>query len=252
MQPPVKVFAKVAALLDLLAEERDMTPAELAERLHEPRSTVYRLLAALEEQDYVQPGARRGSFELGLRLFSLGSTVRRRFDDERSAALPAMERLHETTRQTVFLVVRRGLQAVCLERIDGQLVQVLILPVGGALPLHGGAAPRALLAHEPRELWEEFVSSGSLERYTDRTATSRRALFAQLETILGQGYAVSDEDVIPGIASIAAPIFDHDDTLRAALSISGPRPSVLDGNFEQVRDRLLAATREVSKRLGRQ
>jgi DNA-binding IclR family transcriptional regulator len=252
MQPPVKVFAKVAALLDLLAEERDLTPAELAERLDEPRSTVYRLLAALEEQDFVQPGARRGSFELGMKLFSLGSTVLRRFDDERAAALPAMERLHESTRQTVFLVVRRGLEAVCLERIDGQLVQVLILPVGGTLPLHGGAAPRVLLAHEPRELWEEFVASGTLERYTDRTATSRRALFAQLETILEQGYAVSDEDVIPGIASIAAPIFDHRDRVRATVSLSGPRPSVLDGNFEDVRDRLRAAARDISKRLGQQ
>ena len=66
--------------------------------------------------------------------------------DERQAALPHMEHLHDMTGETVFLCVRRGLRAVCIERIEGSHVVSLALRLGGSLPLHAGAAPRALLA----------------------------------------------------------------------------------------------------------
>ena len=63
---------------------------------------------------------------------------------------------------------------------------------------------------------------------------------------------MSDEDVIPGIASIGAPIFDHAGRLRASLSMSGPRPSVLaehqTANIKLIRE----AGAEISRQLGQQ
>src|SRR3954453_7949461 len=99
----VKVLSKATVALDALAPEGELTPAELAEKIGEPRTSVYRILQALEENGMVQPGTRRGAFQLGLHLFTLGSAVARRFNDERAAALPSMEHLHERTLQTIFL-----------------------------------------------------------------------------------------------------------------------------------------------------
>jgi DNA-binding IclR family transcriptional regulator len=247
---PVKVLSKAAAVLDVLAGKSDMTPAELSEALGEPRSTVYRLLTALAEHEYVEPGPRRGSYQLGLRLYALGNAAARRFRDVRTAALPSMERLHEATRQTIFLVVRRGFKALCIERLDGQLVGVMVLSVGGSIPLHGGANARTLLAFGPRELWDDYIASGPLERFTDTTPATRKALFRELETISKQGYAVSDEDVIAGIASLGAPIFDERGLIRAAISLSGPRPAILGQNLDGNVRLLLACAAEISARLG--
>jgi len=64
--------------------------------------------------------------------------------DERQAALPLMERIHERTGETVFLCVRRGDEAVCIERLDGLRVQSLALRLRDSLPLHlRGATPTA-------------------------------------------------------------------------------------------------------------
>ena len=71
----------------------------------------------------------------------LGAAVIERLD-ERQAALPVMERIHEATGETVFLLVRRGDDAVCIERLEGLRVQSLALRLGGSLPLHVGAGPR--------------------------------------------------------------------------------------------------------------
>lgn len=246
----VKVLSKAFAALDALSDTADLTPAELSLALGEPRSTIYRLLTALAEHDYVEPGARRGSYQLSLKLYTLGSAAARRFKDVRAAALPAMERLHDTTHQTIFLVVRRGFQAVCIERLEGQLVGVMILSVGGSIPLHAGANARTLLAFEPREFWAEYLASGPLHRFTDATPVTRKALFSELEVIAERGHAISDGDVIPGIASLGAPIFDHCDRIRAAISLSGPRPAILDGNLESNLELLGKSAAEISRQLG--
>src|SRR4051794_7265246 len=155
----VAVLGKAMALLDRIAEEGEATPARLAELTGEPRSTVYRLLASLQQLELVEPGPRRGTFVLGLKLFRLGRSVVSRFD-ERQAALPVMERIHDEMGENTFLCVRRGYNAVCIERIDGTRVTLLALSLGGSLPLHAGGASRALLAFEPESFWEEYLDRG--------------------------------------------------------------------------------------------
>src|SRR4051812_5687684 len=174
----VAVLGKAMALIDGLAEVGAATPAQLAELTGEPRSTVYRLLSNLQGLELVEPGPRRGTFVLGLKLFRLGRTVVSRFD-ERQAALPVMERIHDELGENIFLCVRRGYDAVCIERLDGTRVNMLALSLGGSLPLHAGGASRALLAFEPEAFWEEYLEHGLPEALTDRTPATRAALLEE-------------------------------------------------------------------------
>jgi len=247
---PVRSLAKAVLLLDALADEREATPRRLSEVLSEPRTTVYRLLTSLEALGMVEPGSQSGTWRLGLRLLRLGSAVTERLD-ERQAALPVMERIHEATEETVFLCVRRGDEAVCIERIEGLHVQSLALRLGGSLPLHAGAAPRTLLAWEPRTEWKAYLERAALlDRYTDRTPVTMPELFAELEQTLAQGYATSDEDITPGIGSLGAPIFDHSGQIRAAISIGGLRQILLEDMREEAIEMLVSGAREISAALG--
>ena len=246
----VQVLRKVALILDRLAEEGEVSAARLADLIDEPRSTVYRLLTSMQGLEYVEPGSRRGTYRLGLALLRLGSAVVARFD-ERQAALPVMERVHQTTGETVFLCIRRGDEAVCIERIDGRWVRSMALRLGGALPLHVGAAPRALLASEPRELWEAYAARGDgLVAFTENTPTSKRALFRALEEVRRTGVAISDEDVVLGMAAVGAVVRDHRGRACASLSMSGPKPTIL-GEREAASVALIAsAAAEISGALG--
>ena len=113
-----------------------------------------------------------------------------------------------------------------------------------------GSGPRTLLAWEPREEWEAYVGHGPLEAMTDKTPVSREALFRELEHAVEQGYAVSDEDVTPGIASLGAPIFDYKGRVRAAISIGGMRQFMLDEIYDEAVELLVTGAREVSTALG--
>ncbi|HZR93836.1 MAG TPA: IclR family transcriptional regulator [Gaiellaceae bacterium] len=246
---PIRALAKAVHLLEQLADAREATPRRLAELLGEPRTTTYRLLRSLEALDLVEPGSQPGSYHLGWRLWRLGAAVVERLD-ERQAALPVMERVHARVGETVFLLVRSGWQAVCIERLEGLRVQSLALRLGGSLPLHVGAGPRALLAWEPREVWDEYLLSGQLSMLTERTPVTRDAVLRELDETLRRGYAVSDEDVTLGIASLGAPIFDYTGKVRAALSIGGLKSLVLGEERETFVELVVQGAREISAALG--
>lgn len=246
----VLVLHKAGALLDCLAERGEVGASELAEAIGEPRSSVYRLLSSLVQIEMVEPGSKRGTYCLGLKLLRLGGAVTARFD-ERTAALPVVERIHDETGETVFFCVRRGWEAVCIERLDGRRVQSLALQLGGSLPLHAGAASRVLLAFEARELWEEYVAAGPLEALTPETPTTRERLFDLLEETRGAGHAVSDSDVTVGMAAVGAPVFDHRGEPIAALSIAGVRPAILEGDeAARMVELVTTGAREISAALG--
>ena len=89
--------------------------------------------------------------------------------------------------------------------------------VGLAVPLHCAALGKVLLAFGAAELPE-----GRLEQRTDRTITSRAALAADLAAVRERGYAVTVEELEPGLVAVAAPVFADGGTAVGALSVSGP------------------------------
>jgi DNA-binding IclR family transcriptional regulator len=244
----IAVLGKAMAILEHLAVEGELTPARIAELIDEPRSTVYRLCSSLQELVYIEAGTQRGTYRLSLKLFALGSTVIDRYD-ERASALPVMQRLHDETGETVFLCVRRGLEAVCIERIDGARVMLLELRLGGSLPLHLGAAPRCLLAFEPESAWRAYLDAATLERRTPSSPASRTAILGELRATRKRGYAISDQDVTPGVVSLGAPIFDHRGLVTASLSIGGLR-DVLGDDGADVTELVVQGAAEISRSLG--
>ena len=247
--PRVKVLGKAAKLLDLLADHPDASAPDLAQRLGEPRPTVYRLVQDLVALGYLEQGARRGTYRLGMELFRLGSLVGLRLD-VRERAAPVMSQIHSDMEETVYLMVRRHREAVCIDRVEGMHIRSMALHLGGSLPLHLGAGPRVLLAYEPREYWDEYLSVVTLEAVTPRSPTSKAGIIALLEETRHLVYAISDEDVTLGISSVGAPIFDHTGTVHAALSVGGLRSAVLGDGGERAARLVTEGAAEVSRKMG--
>lgn len=244
----VGVLAKAASVMDCLAEHGEMTSAQVAQKLGEPRPTIYRLLGNLRQLGFVEPREKRGSYRLGLKILRLGTSVTARLS-ERRAAEPVMERINELTGETVFLCVRRGDDAVCIERKEGARIQVLALQLGGALPLHAGAAPRALLAFEPEESWEHYLAKADRDSFTPNTPLSVEDVTRELKKVRETGLSVSDEDVTIGIAAVGAPIFDYRGNVCAALSVAGMRSQILGEGAEASR-LILEGAAEISREMG--
>lgn len=221
----LELISKSAAVLAVLESAGPTSAAELAARLREPLSSVYRLMQSLTAIGWVERSAKRGPYRLGLAWMTVGGLIEDQLDI-REACLPALRGVSSATGATAFLCVRRGSRAVCLERIEGHSVQSLAMQLGSSLPLHSGAAPRALLAFLSRA--EQDDALADLIAYPgDPQRPSADAIEADIAQVHAQGYAVSDGDVTPGVASLGAPVFNHRGEVEGSISISGLRDQVL-------------------------
>lgn len=228
MTARIQVIDRATALLRILGTTSGpVRLKDLAASSGLSPSTTRRILASLIENDLCEQ-ARDGSYRLGLGMFELGQHAHAAID-LRERSRDVLQELSQRTRLTSFVCIRHGLRATCIERLDGRYAFSLALTVGGALPLHVGGAPRALLAGESDEAIRRYLRDASpLERFTENTITDSEDLLDDIRACRSRGWVVSDEDVTPGVAALAVPVYGHGlvDPV-AAISIAGLQPHVL-------------------------
>lgn len=245
---PVRVLVKAMSVLELLAEAPDeLSLGDIAARLELNKSTCHRILTTLAAGDFVERPS-PGTYRLGIGTFRVGSAMARRLS-VRERALPAMRDLYRHSGETVFLLVLRGDEAVCVERLDGRYASTHTLRVGGTLPLHLGAGPRLLLSALPDEQVESYLA-GPLQRRTSPTQATAEQLREEVRRIRDEGYATSHDDVELGVKALSLPIHDHTGATVAALSLSGLTAHLPDSEQDHQVALLRTAAAEASQALG--
>ncbi len=101
--------------------------------------------------------------------------------------------------------------------------------LGLAVPLHCSALGKVLLAFGAASLPAE-----PYQARTDRTITTRVALHAELAAVRDRGYAVTDEELEPGLVAVAAPVFAGSPVAIAAISVSAPASRLTAGQVPVV------------------
>lgn len=191
--------------------------AELVTRTGLSKTTAFRLAGNLVQLGFLEhTGAH---YRLGNHLFELGSLVSRRLD-LRETALPFLQDLFESTRQTVHLGVRDGFDVVYLDRIHGHGSLALPSRIGGRLPLSCTAIGKALLAFCKEAACD--LDARDLPRLTPHSITDPVALRTALEQTQVSGLAYEEQEAAVGVCCIAAPVFAGA-TVVAALSVAVPQ-----------------------------
>jgi DNA-binding IclR family transcriptional regulator len=211
--------SRLLALLGAFATgAQPMSLTELARTSDLPVSTAHRLLGELCDWGAVQRSA-EGGYEIGPRLGQIGSLAPQS-RNLRARALPFMEDLHEATRENVELAVRDGKHALNVNHILGRRSVGMMTEVAGLMPLHATGVGKIILAFSEPELLETVIRDG-LRRCTVHTITSPGPLIHAVSTVRRTHLAVCKEEMSLGTSSVAAPIFDSDRMLAAAIAIVG-------------------------------
>jgi IclR family transcriptional regulator, pca regulon regulatory protein len=236
------------------AEQPVLGIAKLADELNMSRSTTHRYASTLVALGYLeQDQARR--YRLAPRVADIGMAV---LDSMalRGKAREYMLALREQTGRTVSLAVLDCEEIRYIERLRGwrrgQHAADLDLGVGARLPVHCTAMGKVLLANLPDPEREELIERLALTRRGPNSITGKRALRAALEQVRAEGLAVGDEELAPGIRTIAAPVTNADGEVIAALGIPVPAEafSVMELR-KQLAPPLIAAARRISDALSR-
>lgn len=229
---PIRVLHNAQALIAELAAGGAQSPAELAEALEIPRSSVYRLVDGLHAVQLTGTGE-DARVSLSLRWLHLADRARAAMTEWRGAR-ELLDDLSARTGQTAYLSVPRGGTAVCIDWSQGRGVGLLALRPGRTLPLHAGAAGRALLAHSDLEGVLERARQSPPRAFTPATLVSPAALRADAARTRREGYALSDEDVTVGVGALGLPLIGPDGAAMGALSMGGLIEDVRAGRAENL------------------
>ncbi|WP_257013661.1 IclR family transcriptional regulator [Rhodococcus sp. ACPA4] len=184
-----------------------------------------------------------------LRVFELASSVLGSFD-LRTEASHVMSDLAARFDENVYLVVPDGARAMCLDLIESSRpVRVMSLSVGRSLPLFIGGAPLALLAELEDTSLPKVLATGPLSTPLGDEVTEEELRSVLVQT-RKRGYAISLEDVTPGVAALGACIFDRSGRPVAALSFGGFIANFAQPRLTELADALVEGALTISKRLG--
>jgi DNA-binding IclR family transcriptional regulator len=188
-----------------------------------PRTTVHELVTTLTQRSYLAPvPAQPHRYRLGVRAFQLGSVYAERLDLAREGAHIARE-VAEACDETVHLAVLDGAGVVYIAKVDSTHSVRMVSAVGRRLPAHCTAVGKMLLSGlSPEALAELFPKSRPLEAMTAKSITSLARLERELAQIRRRGIAVESCESNQDVACVAAPVYDHDGRMVAAMSISVP------------------------------
>jgi IclR family acetate operon transcriptional repressor len=240
-------------LLDYLAgphvDSGGAALAELCRGTGLNKSTALRLLAPLAEARLVRqdPDSRR--WALGPKTAYLGQMFLERLDLPQLAR-PSLKRLSRTTGETAHMVVLEGIQVCYVDKVEATESSVrMISRIGARQPLHCTGVGKCFLAYSDESLFDRVVQEGLVAK-TERTITDPDQLRAELTQIEANGYAVDDVENEAHIRCVAAPIFQADGQICAALSVAGPTNRVTADRVEELSESVRDAAAEVTRELG--
>ena len=218
----IQVLDRAMALVGILSRAPGpLSLTRLAEQASLHTASAHRILGALMAHGLVEKtGA--GEYDLGVRWLEVGNRLRSRLNI-RQVAMPYMQQLAEMTGETVNLIVRRGDEAVYVERVSGGQTMIQVVQVVGAhAPLHVTAVGKIFLAEDSASGVMGYAERTGLPAYTSNTLTTLESLNAELNRIRQTQLAHDREEAELGVACIGAPIRDAEGKLVAGLSISAP------------------------------
>lgn len=246
----VQSVERALTLVELLAaEKREMSLTELSQKAGWPKSTVHGLLSTLRDFDFIEQSAETGRYHLGVRLFELGNLVGSSWD-VRGAAKPAMQRLSIQLGETVQLATEDKGEVLYLEKIDSTHLMRIVSEVGVRLPMHCSGLGKVLLAHKTAAEVKWIVSQKGLPALTNKTITNMQRLERELSEIRKNGYGFDNEEIMDGLRCVAAPIYDANNRVRYALSVSGLSANMQSEKLERVVKGVVEAARSISYNLG--
>ena len=142
------------------------------------------------------------------------------------------------------------MKCICMAREMGSSRLVYSINEGDYMELHPTATGKVLLAYAEEEFIKKVLDKTKLESFTPTTVVDKEAIRGELSKIRQQGYALNREGREAGVAAIAAPVFDFENKVPAALAIVGSAQRFTEENTPVLLEQLLNATRGMSRLMG--
>lgn len=213
------------------------------------RSSAHGLLHTLVVRGWLHHDAMMRTYSLGLRAWQVGQQYAGHRDLV-PIIKPHMDRLAREVGETVQVARLDGIENVYIAISESPRPMRLASSVGMRLHAHATGLGKALLAQLPPKEARERLTAVLLPRFTAATITDPELLLDVLAEVRQRGYAVDQGDFLEGTRCVAVPLFNQDDEVLAAISVTAPSSRCGPEWPNDVLDRLRVTASLIHDQLG--
>lgn len=205
-----------------IASKNKLTLLELSEITKIPLSTVFRMVSTLCSLGYLYREELTKAYHLGWKVAQIAESMERSTELLlKEVAYPFVTELSEKHNENTSIYTQIDKKRICIMRVDGTQEVRNIVSVGYIADIHLGSPGKVLLAFLPENRWKYYVSDAD------------SSFFQLLREVREVGFATSDGERTVGVSSISAPVFDANNNIIAALTLSGPVFRFKENKYEE-------------------
>ncbi|MFC4402749.1 IclR family transcriptional regulator [Gracilibacillus xinjiangensis] len=247
----VQSVERTLSILESLAKfPEGLSVTQLAKEMDLAKSTTHRLLNTLSTKGYVEKNEHSGHYQLGIQCLVIASSLLNNLDI-RKVAKESLQKLAETSGEVVHLCVCDSNEAVYIDKVESEHTLRMYSQIGRRAYMHCTGVGKALLSGFTEQEVNQLVEEKGLPKFTETTITEQDKLQKELNTIREKGFAIDEQEHESGIRCIAAPVFDHDGMVVAAISIAGPADRVTKERVNgELAKEIVIQSKTISKKLG--
>jgi DNA-binding IclR family transcriptional regulator len=241
----IEVGSKV--LLALEAGRGPLALSEVAERSGMHPSKVHRYLVSLVRVGLASRDVSTGLYDLGPAARHLGVEALRRTDAVSTASAYAVE-LRDETGHTVHVAVWSDAGPLIVRWDTGAHALPITVRVGSTLPLLDSAVGHVFLTYLPKRTTSEVLKTQ--QRQSETRALHRTEVDAIIEGVREARFGRVLNQMIFGIAALAAPVFAADGALELVLGVALPSRMLTAAEVRRLGPLLRSTADRISQELG--
>jgi len=248
--PRVQSVERAVLLLRAVAAASgtERSVSALAEATGLNRTTTWRILTTLEQQQMVSLDRVAGWYSIGFGIVDLAGHAGGAALTQSAKAVLRRVAL-ETGETAALAVLRDGELTYVVEAAPSAVVSAGWR--GRRVPMHATSTGKALLAFSQPDALRVLLrlpSGRALHRHTDTTITSLAGLGDELELTRTRGFGVCRGEFEESAWGVSAPVLDMSGRPIAVVSIWGPRGRLTEARFDALGEVARAAATEIAGR----
>jgi IclR family acetate operon transcriptional repressor len=245
----VTAIARVIDIFEAFqASQRPLSLTELADAVGVPKSTCHAIVSTLTARGYLYTLSRPRALYPTRRMFDVMADIVAK-DPFIERATPVLERLRDTTRETVILGKRQGDSVIYLQVIEGLHSIRYSAKPGEFKPLHSSSIGKALLGSLKEPEMRAWLKERQLPAITATTKTEHEALVRDILDSRKLGYFVTRGENVSDVWAVATFLTVNNETV--AVAVAGPQHRI-EANVAEVARLLVASCSFLARQVGRE
>jgi len=196
---------KILALFN--RETPVLTQSEIAKTLGLNMTSAYRYINTLVELGYLEKNTKTREIRPSI-MCMLFCTNLMRTNDHLKMIKEVVDRIHSENNISIDVAFVVDDTIVHIYHRDAEETLTYRLPDFSKNCLHNTALGKAYLSSLTDDLIAEKIDTMILVAKTEKTVVNKEALAAELKKTKARQYALTEEEYLPGLVAIGAPLYD--------------------------------------------